>query len=422
MKKKTKSRLSSVIFILICILICFISLYAFVVDFNRTSVRNEQEIATIYFKRKIAQRKFSDSVVWERLQQNSLLYNEDIIRTDSASSAVMNFLNGTSIDLGEHTMIQIFQEKNGELSLQVSGGNIVVDTKEAKGGIRVNLGNNVVINLEKGSLLSTDVREEKKAFVIQEGSGSIINSDGREDVVFAGETISIDETGKPKKLPVSVVNLTHNQRFLFFENEEKKVELKFKTDDSLGGQKIVLESSYEQNFSDIIEHLETEASADFESVKSMTLSVKNGTIYYRIYPQNEILNAAEGKLLIEEASAPVLVSPVKDCLFEVENFTSRILFSWKTDDYTDFSRIEIYDENDINAPIFTSDVYGNSFAFSKFHDGSFLWKIIPHYAVNKNDFGIPSQIQKFNITKKKISDSPVLLFPADNSKFTLDVK
>ena len=175
MKKKTKSRLSSVIFILICILICFISLYAFVVDFNRTSVRNEQEIATIYFKRKIAQRKFSDSVVWERLQQNSLLYNEDIIRTDSASSAVMNFLNGTSIDLGEYTMIQIFQEKNGELSLQVSGGNIVVDTKEAKGGIRVNLGNNVVINLEKGSLLSTDVREEKKAFVIQEGSGSIIN-------------------------------------------------------------------------------------------------------------------------------------------------------------------------------------------------------------------------------------------------------
>ena len=117
MKKKTKSRLSSVIFILICILICFISLYAFVVDFNRTSVRNEQEIATIYFKRKIAQRKFSDSVVWERLQQNSLLYNEDIIRTDSASSAVMNFLNGTSIDLGENTMVQMFQEKKGELLL-----------------------------------------------------------------------------------------------------------------------------------------------------------------------------------------------------------------------------------------------------------------------------------------------------------------
>lgn len=422
MKKKTKSRFSNVIFFLICLLICFISLYAFVVDFNKSSVRNEQEIATIYFKKKIAQRKFSDSVVWERLQQNSLLYNEDIIRTDSGSSAVMNFLNGASIDMGEHTMIQIFQEKNGELSLQVSGGNIVVDTKEAKGGIRVSLGNNVVINLENGSLLSTDVREEKKSFVIQEGSGSIINSDGKEDVVFAGETISVDETGELKKNPVSVVNLTHNQRFLFFKNEEKKVELKFKTDDSISGQKIVLESSYDRNFSDIIEHLETEASVDSESVKSMTLSVKNGTVYYRIYPQDEILNAVEGKLLIEEASAPVLISPVKDCLFEFEDFTSRILFTWKTDDYTEFSRIEIYDENDINSPIFISDVYGNSFAFSKFHDGNFLWKIIPHYAVNKNDFGIPSQIQKFNITKKKINDSPVLLFPADNSKFTLDVK
>ncbi|MGN0739760.1 MAG: hypothetical protein ACI4LX_06275 [Treponema sp.] len=422
MKKKTKSRLSSVIFILICILICFISLYAFVVDFNRTSVRNEQEIATIYFKRKIAQRKFSDSVVWERLQQNSLLYNEDIIRTDSGSSAVMNFLNGASIDLGEHTMIQIFQSKDGEVSLQVSGGNIVVDTKEAKGGIKVDLGNNIVINLEKGSLLSTDVREQSAAFVIQEGSGSIVNSDGNEDVIFAGETIRIDETGEPKKLPVSIVNLTHNQRLLFFENEEKKVEVKFKTYNLTDGQKIILESSYDRDFSDIAERLETTPSESEDAVNGMTLSVSTGTVYYRLYPEDDILSAAEGNLLIEETSAPVLVSPVKDCLFELEDFTSRILFSWKTDDYTDFSRIEIYDENDVNTPIFSGDVYENSFVFSKFHDGNFLWKIIPHYAANKNEFGVPSHIQKFNVTKKQKSDSPVLLFPANNSKLTLDVK
>lgn len=418
MKKKTKLKFSSVIFVSTCLLIFFTSMYCFFADFNKTVVKNEKEIATIYFKKKIAQRKFSDSVVWERLQQNSLLYNEDIIRTDAGSSAVLTFLNGASIDLGEHSMIQIFQGKDNEVSLQVSSGNIVVDTKEAKDTVKVNMGNDVVINLEKGSVLSTDATGETKSFVMHEGTGSVVGSDGKEDVVFAGETISVDKNGEQQKLPVTVLNLTQNQQVLFFEDEEKVVELKLKTDSSVKGKKIIVESSYTSDFSDISDRIETDSSKD-----SVPLSAQPGTLYYRIYPEDEAQNVTEGKLVIEpQPKVPELVSPLQNSAFEVENYNEKIQFTWKTDSYTDYSRIEIYDESDPETPVFSDNVYGTSFSYSKLYEGSFLWKVVPHYAANKNDFGTASAARQFSVAKKVINESPVLLFPADNSTVTLDTK
>ena len=119
MKKKTKSRLSDVAFVTVCLLVCGFSLYYFFTDLNKSITRNDRSIALIYLKRKITQRKFSDSVVWDRLQNGSLLYNEDIIRTDLDSLAIMDFEKGVKVELDENTMIQIFENKDGSLKFRV---------------------------------------------------------------------------------------------------------------------------------------------------------------------------------------------------------------------------------------------------------------------------------------------------------------
>ena len=181
MRKKTKSILNSILFITICFLICGASLGYFFTDLNRTTVRTDKQIATIVFKKKIAQRKFSDSVVWERLQETSPLYNEDIIRTDVAAAAKLEFSDGdVSVDLDEKTMIQIFSGKNGELKIAVSGGNFTVDTTEATSAIKIDLGNSI-INLEKGSRLSASNSDGNSSIVISEGTGVITNHEGEEE-------------------------------------------------------------------------------------------------------------------------------------------------------------------------------------------------------------------------------------------------
>lgn len=395
MKKKTKSQFSNVLFIFCCLLVCFISLFLFFVDFNRTTVRNEKEIATIHFKRKIAQRKFSDSVVWERLQTNSFLYNEDLIRTDEDACAVMNFSNGVSLDLGEHTMIQIFQDEDNGLSLQMSGGNVVIDAKDASSNVRIDLGNGMVINLDKGSRVSANSRGGKNSVVMHEGRGTVI-SGGKENSIFAGDSLLADSSGV-RKLPVTVLNFSAEENIIKLPDEPDTISMKLKADDRVKDKKIIVETSRDKNFTTVIERIETPPSET-----DAVLSSLSDELYYRVYPEGEIQNAAEGKISVRKAEVPVLISPADGSTFSGGTVTPKIAFRWTTDSYADYSRLEIYDGNDIREPVFAENVYDTTFSFEKFHEGNFLWKITPHYVGSKNGFGVPSETRRFRIEKKSL--------------------
>ena len=79
-KKRRKLRASDILLVLLCLSVCATSLWFFWKDLNSSSTRNDiEKIATIHFKRNISQRKFNDRVVWERLQQDSELYNNDVL-------------------------------------------------------------------------------------------------------------------------------------------------------------------------------------------------------------------------------------------------------------------------------------------------------------------------------------------------------
>ena len=96
MKKRTKYRLKNDlavpfrIAVVICLFGAGTSYYLFHTNFFRAlSKLDEEPIATITFKYRTAQRKFLDRVVWDRLRQNSPVYNGDIIHTAELSEATV---------------------------------------------------------------------------------------------------------------------------------------------------------------------------------------------------------------------------------------------------------------------------------------------------------------------------------------------
>lgn len=369
-------------------------------------MRNDTEIAKIYFKKRIAQRKFSDSVVWERLQTNSPLYNEDIIRTDIAAAATMNFNNGAIVDLDESTMIQIFSGKNGELKFAVSGGNFNVDTTEATAAVKIDLGNGSVINLEKGSRLSASNEDGKNSIIIQEGTGSISSGDGTEDFIMAGESIKIDENGNRKKIPVVVSNLNTAQKVLKFENKVEHINFDLKVDNNIDNKRIILETSADPSFASGSEKIIV------SDDKAVNLEAVKGVIFYRVYAEGEEEDAYEGKVLVEEIKRPVLTSPSINSVFETVNVMPQIYFSWDAGAYSDYCRIEIYDENDIKNPVFEQDVFESSISVSTLSQGNYFWRVIPHYSVNSIGFGDASSFSNFGIEKLKVSTIPELSVPA----------
>ena len=127
MKKKTKSKLNSSLFslaFLISILICIAGAtgngYLFYNSFFETlSKLNEDPIATISFKYNTAQRKFSDRTIWDRLRNNSPLYNGDTIHTSVNAEATVTFNDGNRVVLSENTMLQIYLNEDKTSSLMM---------------------------------------------------------------------------------------------------------------------------------------------------------------------------------------------------------------------------------------------------------------------------------------------------------------
>ena len=200
MKKKTRFKLSNSLLVPFCsaILVCLIGVCFELVLFYNSFFRaltklNEEPIATITFKYKTAQRKFLDRVVWDRLRQNSPVYNGDTIHTSALSEATVWFTDGNVMDLSENTMAQVFLSEDKLLRAELSDGFAVVDSSESQSGITLASGG-VEVEVGAGSALSAQggasYGEGGIAVQVIKGNASVKTEDGSSDS-FAAFSISL---------------------------------------------------------------------------------------------------------------------------------------------------------------------------------------------------------------------------------------
>ena len=159
MKKKTKSKSkNSLLLFLFAMFISFLgaafnSVLFYGSFFRSLTKMNEEPIATITFKYKVAQRKFLERVVWDRLRNNSPVYNGDTIHTSKLSEATIWFTDGNVMELSEDTMAQVFLSQDKTLRAELAGGFAVVDSSDAERGITLSSGGTETI-ISAGSSVS----------------------------------------------------------------------------------------------------------------------------------------------------------------------------------------------------------------------------------------------------------------------------
>lgn len=128
-KRSTRSKASfaDVLIFVLCSLGAAAALGLYYKDINSFSLKNnETAVAKIYFKKNVVQRKFIDNDIWERVNQESPIYNGDKIRTASDSEIHAQFeKTGTKIQLKENSLIQIFSNKK-EKAIDFLSGEILL--------------------------------------------------------------------------------------------------------------------------------------------------------------------------------------------------------------------------------------------------------------------------------------------------------
>lgn len=451
MKKKTrlKSRLIDIFIVILCLSVCVFSIYLFYKDLNSFTIRTDKDsIATIVFKQRIAQRKFSDRVVWERLQNNAPLYNEDVLRTSSQSEATITFKNNSVIEIGENTMIQVFYTDDGGVVLSVENGDVQIDTTSVTStnsntpSFSVKTGDGSIVALSNGSKMSATVKEDSEIsnFNVQEGDASIKNNKGEETAIKVGETAKIEKNGEVSKGSFNVTSIPNNLKILNFDDKKTvPIELEWNSTEELSQKPVIIQISHRKDFSEI------ENTYKVEDINSFTLPAENGTLYWRAFvdesDENEtedsksqidetqknensnlqnadISDVVEGKIRVEKVLPIQTTSPINGNVFSYRKENPKINFSWNGNDFATNYKLEISKTADFSSPIITEEVSIKNVSLDSLGEGEYFWKVTPFYPLNNIGYAEPSDVKSFSIVKNAELKPPTLSVPSQNATLT----
>lgn len=451
MQKKIKSKQNDSLFkyfvitIFICLIGAFISSALFYKGFFRALTKlNEEPIATITFKYKTAQRKFLERVVWDRLRQNSPVYNGDTIHTENLAEATVYFIDGNVMNLSENTMAQVFLSENQLLTAELTDGYATVDAGEAGAGV-VLVADGMEIALEAGSSVGAGIEskrkssgvvgesalekeevqketEEKRGLSVQvlKGNAVVQSEDGTKVDVVEGQGIAFDKQGQ--SLPVLVVtNPLPNSKVLSTTEEKVLVPFKWNFGETKisENQKIYLTIAIDKDFEnvvvfeDITNQNEKQIQLDAEKYFWKVSVVENVT-------NEKVLTSQSGKLQIIKSLKPNQIVPAENASFSYRSKIPSIRFMWDEANQATSYKVEIATNPSMENPIVEQRTNLTSLIISTLEFGNYYWRVTPYYTINNLGFANPSEVKSFSVERKSVLKKPSLYVPLDNGIVNTD--
>ncbi|MCL2480484.1 MAG: hypothetical protein FWF38_02095 [Spirochaetaceae bacterium] len=413
-RKNTKFRAIDIIVIIVCISGIVLNIVLFWKDLNRTLTKlYEEHIAVVSYKYKAAQRKFLDRVLWDRLRQESPVYNGDIIRTAELSEARITFLDGQYIELLENTLAQIFWDKK-EILIDFAGGDININSHVGSNAVVLASGNNRV-EVASGGVLNARTNSSNQALNIMllEGSGSITSSSGEIQSINAGSALSFLQDGTQDVMPmVAVLSPVPGTQVLNSSHEDFPINFIWKANNFGDGEFVYIEISKESSFNRMV------YSSEVRDVTETEVMLSSGAYWWRIYPssfrnsENNIKNAASGRLTINYAPSPRLISPVENYVYAYRAKLPAVRFLWTGTERAAAYRLDVANNPRMENPVVSRQLYDLSLVLSTLEEGTWYWRVTPLYPADFLGSSYPPSVSSFVINKSGSLEPPVLSSPA----------
>ena len=451
MQKKIKSKQNDSLFkyfvitIFICLIGAFISSALFYKGFFRALTKlNEEPIATITFKYKTAQRKFLERVVWDRLRQNSPVYNGDTIHTENLAEATVYFIDGNVMNLSENTMAQVFLSEDQLLTAELTDGYATLDAASSKNGM-VLVADGMEVALEAGASIGAGIEsksktsgvvgesslekeeaqketEEKRGLSVQvlKGNAVVQSEDGTKVDVVEGQGIAFDKQGQ--SLPVLVVTTPlPNSKILSTTEEKVLVPFRWNFEETKisENQKVYLTVAIDKDFEnvvafeDITNQNETQIQLDAEKYFWKVSVVEDAT-------KEKVLTSQSGKLQIIKSLKPNQIVPAENSSFSYRSRIPSIRFMWDEANQASSYKVEIATNPTMENPIVEQRTNLTSLIISTLEFGNYYWRVTPYYTINNLGFANSSEVKSFSVERKSVLKKPSLYVPLDNGIVNTD--
>ena len=411
MRKRTKFK-SPVLDVFVVVL--FLSVaghfsYAFWKDLNSTARRTDKEkIAIITFKNRIAQRKFDDRVVWERIDKSTPLYNGDLVKTADLAEAVITFNDGSEVNITENTMIQVYYNDKEGLQISLNSGNLQLESSD-NSKVQLTLGDGSKVSAGGGTSLSTKSTGSgsgASTVAVRSGSAVVTGSSGAVEALNSGETLSVKSTGEISRKPVTVVSIPPELKVLNVEGGKVPVKLEWNTDNS--SQPVIIQTSTKKDFSEIKD------AKTVTSENDSLLNVSDGILYWRVFTEGHEDEASEGKISIATPDPVQLISPAEAGSFRFRNRNPVLNFSWKGNDYAQNYLLRISSTPDMLNPVVELTTLTPFVQLDSIGNGQWWWQVTPYY--DSIGYAGASKIATFNVIKNDDILPPALTVPLQQAE------
>ena len=399
---------------LLCIAGAALNAALFCGSFFRSLAKlNEEPVAVVAFKYKTARRKFLGRAVWDRLRQDSPVYNGDTIHTAQASGATIWFSDGNIMELSERTMAQVFLDGDKTLRARLSEGSALIDASASARGMSVS-SQDVEVSVRPGASVNAMSAASGGVFSMQvfKGGADVSASDGPTVPVGAGEAVRVDG-GAAVKIPLSAVAPPPNARIVCHTEGAAAVRFAWSAEPSDFSTGIVFELACDRAFEDVVSR------RTVARFSELTEECAPGTYFWRLYAvrgaQADFDSAAGGTYTVVRSLPPRLAAPSRDSAISYRSRLPAVRFVWSESAFASSYRLVVADNPALDAPAVDCRQDSASAIISTLGEGTWFWQVTPYYAFNGIGFEASSEVGQFQIARKEALSTPVLLVPQDGA-------
>ena len=398
--------------LIILLLDTFLVFLFFASMYASSSYGATEKLGTLIFKKRAATRKHVNALSWNVLQNNTPVYELDVIRTASQSEASIEFDDGSSIDLLENTLIRLKSRNSTDLGDFVHGSLIFTsgDTKKS-----INVGGKVIVMDEHSEIVVHKKGDDESEIEVTKGAVEV-EKDNVVVKVEEAQSINIQDEGNKVEIQnIECLPLTPSQNARLVTSEDS-----FDVNFSwilLAGEEIQgkvtssLIIASDKDFKNIIKKIPS-SSTSSASVYSASYNVSVGTLYWKVEYANGETSSIR-RLNLEKITQIEPLRPYPDETFYYYDDEPSINFSWTPSLFSASSMLEIADSPDFASPIVRMQVSPSSIELNKLGEGKYYWRVFPN--TNKKILGELEApvVRSFNVVQKEVLNAVKLKFPID---------
>ena len=373
-----KSFFTDLLFIIFCTTATALCILLFWRDLNAALYRlGEQPVGTITFRYNAAQRRFVDRVIWDRLRNDSPVFNGDIIRTAALSEATVTFEFGDIINLSSNTLIQIFVDDRGA-RIDFAGGGISVAAYSGD-GMTIYSGYNRLA-IDPGAIVRAASLEDGALDIAVSEGTVVLEGAGGAHTIEAGSGLFLSAEGAAIAIPQAVATFPPpGARFLNQSSGDLPVDFTWNKINYAYGGLSRLEVASDRSFNRLL-------FAQNTSESQISLPLPEGTWFWRLHPVAEGLPPAPySRITIVHSPVPTLISPLEGQTFSFRSRPPPLRFQWSSSPLTFFYLLEAADNPLMQNPalsIQVSSPQGDrlSVVSSALEEGRWYWRVTPVYS------------------------------------------